>query len=437
MTCDGNCNFCSLNTSAKNEKLIDFLKANCPDAESSFTYDSKIHSTPYRVFLGLTARCNLSCPYCFTHQHNEDMTYEIAKKGVEFAIKNHKESLDPEKDNVPSIIFFGGEPMLKFDSIIKPLIEEYGTQINWSMTTNGTLLTEDVVDFLYQHDVNFMLSFDGIKEVQDIQRPGKGFSSYDKVMKNIPYILVRFPDIGMRCTVTKHMIPYIYETYKMCDEIGFYNLICGVNSFEEWTEEDGKKAEKQFKKIAADIYYRLMTPDQYRICKFEPFDRLFKDMRRSISNNNFYDNGVLRCGMGTTTIAICPDGSFVPCQEQVTCPRDVIGNIDTGIDYNLHKKFLLHYFNNIEKVRCENPTCSENCYKICHSVVCPNRLVGDNFKRNNTDCIYLKALYNAFYNLYQLTRGNINPIIRQFTGEEIEYNFVTEENEEKEEKENA
>lgn len=428
MDCNGNCALCPIKM--RDPKVIECLKTKCPDKEESFIYDKQIHSLPYRVFLGLTAQCNLSCPYCFTHQHNEKMSYEIAKAGVEFAIKNHKESQDPEKELLPSIIFFGGEPMLEFDSIIKPLIEEYDEQVNWSMTTNGTLLNEDVVDFLYQHNVNFMLSFDGVKEVQDIQRPGKGFSSYDKVMQNIPYILVRFPDIGMRCTVTKHMIPYIYETYKMCDEIGFANLICGVNSFEDWTEEDGKAAEKQFKKIAADIYYRLMTPDQYRICKFEPFDRLFKDMRTSYFNHNYYDNGVMRCGLGTTTISVCPNGDFVPCQEQVTCPKTIIGNIKNGIDYNKHEQFLRNYFENIQKSRCEHPDCSEYCYKVCQMVLCPNRLIQDNFKRNHTDCIYMKALYNAFKPLYHLTKGHIDPLIRQFTQEHIEYNFVIPENEE-------
>lgn len=88
------------------------------------------------------------------------MSLETAIKAAEWVKSNAF-----DKQTTPTINFFGGEPLLKFDDIIKPLVEKYHKEITFGITTNGVLLNEDIVDFFKLYNVNVLLSFDGIPEV--------------------------------------------------------------------------------------------------------------------------------------------------------------------------------------------------------------------------------------------------------------------------------
>lgn len=400
------------------QPIVKFLQQNTPLLLEDFKYDPTVYSTPTNIFLGVTADCNLRCPYCFTSRHSEYMTLEMARKGVNFILQNYKLK-NGEQLNLPlpSVTFFGGEPMLGYEDVIKPLIEEFGGMIEWTMTTNGTLLDEDKIDFLYQNNVGLLLSFDGIKEVQDSQRPGANFSSFDKVLEQIPYLLLRFPNLNMRATLTKKSIPHIYESYKMAEELGFKTFILGVNSFESWTDEDYLLCSQELKRIGADIYNNLINPKREGFCSFHGFDRMFNDMWTIQEGKGYYDNNILRCGMGTTTCSLCPSGIIVPCQEEITCPKNIIGNIDTGIDFALHKDFLENYYKNIEKNRCSKG-CPTECYQLCQMMVCPSRMLQNDFNTYKTDCQFNQAVYNAFAPLFRLLRGNIRQDIRLYTGED-------------------
>lgn len=94
------------------------------------------------------------------------MTIDIARKGVKLAIENAKKgSIRNNNTERPLVVFFGGEPLLMFSQIIVPIVEEFSEQCDFSLTTNGILLNEDVVDFFYKNNVEVLLSFDGIKKV--------------------------------------------------------------------------------------------------------------------------------------------------------------------------------------------------------------------------------------------------------------------------------
>ena len=156
------------------------------------------------------------------------MTYEIADKAIQWALSNINN--DKEK---PIIGFFGGEPLLKFDDIIVPIVEKYKDQVEFNITTNGVLLTEDVVDFFLKNDIMPLLSFDGVAQVQNLQRS----NSFDQVLNNIPYLLLRFPYTTMRATVTKESIPFLFDTVVMANELGFKSLFFCENAYEDWDKE--------------------------------------------------------------------------------------------------------------------------------------------------------------------------------------------------------
>lgn len=429
MACNFNCSDCASKCTQQEPQieksdLVKKLESLIPNAEEDFLYDELYHSRPYRVLLGVTSDCNLRCPYCFTHRQSERMTLEAAILSLELTLKNYNESKDPRKDRKPTVTFFGGEPMLEYESIIKPLINKYQDTFDWSMTTNGVLLDEDTVDFLWQNKVQLLLSFDGVREVQDNQRPGAGFSSYDKVMNNIPYLLVRYPELAVRSTLTRKMIPHLYETHCMFEEMGFRRWYCGVNAFEEWSPEDYKLAQKEAHKIGAHILDKTLRPDDYPLLLFEPLNRLIRDFHSVRKGHNYFDNGVMRCGMGTTTFSVTPDGRIVPCQEEITTPRNIIGSVyEGGINPELHQKYLEYYVSRVQEARDIVIRSGLNHFSISQRVVCPSRLLQNDFKKEPTDVLYNEILMAVANKLYYLTRGSIIPNVLNLTAERFEENI--------------
>lgn len=404
MACDFNCLKCD----KINEELLKLI----PDELSSFEYHG-CYSYPSVLTLGLTQQCNLHCPYCFESRLLGQMTLNTAKNAINFAYKNSLEN----KTNQCEITFFGGEPMLRYDDLIKPLLEIYQDYpIQWNMTTNGTLFNEEKINFLYKHKVNILLSFDGLKNIQDSQRPGNNFSSYDEVMKNLAFFRLRNPNSPMRATLTRKMIPFLYSTYLFAEYLGFPEFWCTPNSFEEWTKEDAINCTKELKKIAAHLYSRLIKQES-KITRFHPFDTFIQHYWNIRTGNYYFNNSIFRCGMGTTAVAVAFNGDIIPCQEEVNDPRHILGNVNqNGIDKLKHKEFLLNYFQEIQKARCLKD-CPKECYASCQMMLCPSRMFSNNFKIYETDCLFNKSLYMAAKPLVRLIEGSSNPMIRQFFDE--------------------
>lgn len=87
------------------------------------------------------------------------MTFEVADRSIQWVLSNC------QGDKKPTVGFFGGEPLLKFDDIIVPITKKYEDKIEFSITTNGTLLNEDIIDFFCDYEIYPLLSFDGVPEV--------------------------------------------------------------------------------------------------------------------------------------------------------------------------------------------------------------------------------------------------------------------------------
>ena len=118
------------------------------------------------IILSITDECNLRCKYCFVKKHPNYITFDKCKQIVDLITENNK--------NKFNIDFFGGEPMLMYNEIIVPTIlyaEEIQANIKFNITTNGTLLNEERLQFLKEHNVSLLLSIDGNKETQDYNRP--------------------------------------------------------------------------------------------------------------------------------------------------------------------------------------------------------------------------------------------------------------------------
>lgn len=401
--CTGNCSICH-NYSELIEKAEKEIKSN--RVLKVFEYENL--PLPTSGVINLTDECNNRCPYCFVCFQKNYMSYETAEQAAFFLLENNERN---KEKTIPAIAFFGGEPLLQYDNIIKPLITKFKDKFSWSITTNGTLLTEEIIDFLAENNVSILLSWDGIKEVQDIQRPlVTGESSFDKIIENIHYLLLKCPETLCRMTITKLGIPHIFETLLMWERYGVKKCAFCINEDEEYFEKDFNLMKDEFEKCALYIYKKLLKGESPII--ITPFNTLYSTIKEG-DYEPYFHNEFTRCGMGTTSIGISYDGTLNPCQEENSTKKFAIGDIWTGIDKDKHKDYLNKYFNIMDNLHCEK-NCPSSIRYICFNSLCPNSIIQDNGNISDAKCLYHRAMYYAVGRLYQNCRASIFPNIRSY-----------------------
>ena len=338
--------------------------------------------------LNITDACNLACRYCFVEQHPHYMTLETAKAAVDYLLNNlhiKKEKGFIKKNAKSFINFFGGEPTLLWNEIIVPLTlymeEKYPNEIELGITTNGTLLTEERIDFLYNHNIKPLLSIDGSKETQDINRPCQnGESSFDKIIEIIPYLLEKFPNTTFRSTIDQNTVSHTFENYIFASYTGFKNIFMIPNSRENWTEENVLLLKEQLEKIYIYMGQCFSENKMPLLMKniTESFQQILNHDINILQNkdNSLNNRTCLRCGMGTTFGSIGYNGDIYGCQEQDS--KDLknifyIGNIYNGINKTTHIKLLKKYNSN-QQLLCINKKLCDNCdlRNICSTFTCPS-----------------------------------------------------------------
>ena len=283
--------------------------------------------------LHIAHACNLSCRYCFAgegeyHGDRSLMSFETGKKALDFLVKNSGSRRNLEVD------FFGGEPLMNFD-VVKQLVaygrsleEPYDKHFRFTLTTNGVLLDDEIIEFANREMDNIVLSIDGRKSVHDHMRPKKnGEGSYD-------LILDKFKKVAESRGQNKY---YVRGTFT------HYNL--------DFVEDVMHLADEGFKQISVEPVvadpsepYAIREEDIPEIC--EGYDRLAKEMiRREKAGKgfNFFHfmidltggpcvyKRLSGCGSGTEYLAVTPWGDLYPCHQFVGNEKFLLGNVEDGI----------------------------------------------------------------------------------------------------------
>lgn len=334
------------------------------------------------MILNLTDACNCNCKYCFMNFNPKQITFETTKQAIDWLYRVWLKRIGLmeqglTKDNLPSLTFFGGEPMLRWDDIIVPALEYISNVINpkikkiypegymgVNITTNGTLLTPDRVRILKLYNCPLLLSIDGNKETQDFNRPLRtGGSSFDLVEKNIPSILHYFPGTTFRSTITPATVDKLYDNFMFAVESGFTNYFATPNKYEPWTEEDLKILREQMHKIGMTILYFIM--EEHPIS----FSLLDSVLIHQFSKNK-KTTTIHKCGLGTQTISVGADGNLYGCQEEASQENTIyhIGHLSTGIDKEKH-------INLLEKITAKGTISSKT--RDCSKCPCQNYCSGN------------------------------------------------------------
>lgn len=348
---------------------------------ASFYLNSKLN----HMILQLTQNCNLRCEYCVysggyhNRSHtNKKMSFETAKKSIDFLVKHSKDTLKL------SLSFYGGEPLLEYSLLQECILyaekRALGKEILFNFTTNGTLLTEDKFEFLKNHDVQIMISLDGPQKVHDKRRKyarsKKG--SFDVIIKNITKLKkydpkyyknnVKFNTVFDAENSFSIISEFFRREQLLNDNKCFATFINEDYSLEEHSVGDQFIAEYRYEMFKFFLYKcgRLKKENVSKLI-FESINS--SDMWKQLDKNvimkqlpfKFHRGGP--CLPGGKRLFVSCEGDFFTC-ERVSESTDVakIGDIDNGFDMNKVSQLL-----NIERFSEEQ---CRNCWAYHYCNIC-------------------------------------------------------------------
>lgn len=268
------------------------------------------------ITLFFTNKCNMKCKYCYeVNKAERSISYHLLDQTIEFIV-NHKETNDIGDITV---VTHGGEPLIEFEKIkyfisnLNQLIDN----VRYIMTTNATLLNNEMIEYLSQYYSMLSVSIDGIKQSHDLNRifqNGKG--SYDYVIKNAKLLLKKRNDLKARLTVNSQNAVFLFDGVKELIDIGFTNIIPVPDEFDNSWDENTIKI--------------LFLQGKY-IIDYIKENRLLVNV--GLINDSLVKCKNSLCDGGITTMSIECNGDIYPCVVSVGHEDFIIGNVSTGIEH--------------------------------------------------------------------------------------------------------
>lgn len=360
------------------DKLIKEGKLFSEDVFENQNLDLKKRDNVIKALcLHVAHTCNLNCEYCFAGQgkyHGEDaiMSFETGKKALDFLVENSGTRKNLEVD------FFGGEPLVNFD-VVKKLVEyarsiekEKNKHFRFTLTTNGVLLDDDVIDFLNKEMNNVVLSLDGRKAINDAKRKRlDGTGSYDIIVPKFKNFVQKRGDkeYYMRGTFTRDNLDFTNDIFHMADlgftELSMEPVVSKTDTDYALREEDLDTIYEQYEILAKEMIKRKKEG--------RPFT--FYHYMIDLSAGPCIYKRITGCGSGTEYLAVTPNGDFYPCHQFVGDKKFLMGNVDEGItNTSLRDEFkLCNVYSRKEckdcwaKLYCSGG-CSANSYHTTGSI---------------------------------------------------------------------
>lgn len=327
------------------EELRESGKLFSEDEYADLAFDFKKNNTAIKALcLHVAHTCNLSCDYCFASQgkyHGDRavMPFEVAKRAIDFLVENSKSRKNLEVD------FFGGEPLMNLEVVKKAVAyarsieKEHNKNFRFTLTTNGMLLDDDVIDFANKECHNVVLSLDGRKEVHDrFRKTINGKGSYDVIVPKFQHFVQRRGNKGyyVRGTFTHDNTDFTKDIFHMADlgftELSMEPVVCAPGDPYELTYDDLPVIFRQYEILAEEM---LKRKKQGR-----PFT--FYHYMIDLSGGPCIYKRISGCGSGTEYMAVTPWGELFPCHQFVGDSKYSLGNIYEGVtNKELQNEFKL------------------------------------------------------------------------------------------------
>lgn len=365
------------------------------DEYESFVMDFKRRKTVVKALcLHIAHDCNLGCRYCFAeegeyHGDRSLMSVEVGKQALDFLIANSGNRRNLEVD------FFGGEPTMNFE-VVKELVRygrqlerQYDKQFRFTLTTNGILLNDEMMEFANREMANVVLSIDGRKSVNDYMRPAKnGKSSYDIIVPKFQ----RFAELRnqtnyyVRGTYTHYNTDFSEDVLHLAD-LGFQQIsvepvVAGPEEPYAIQESDLPKLMEEYDKLAREMIKRNKNGNGFRFFHF----------MIDLSQGPCVAKRLSGCGSGTEYLAVTPWGDLYPCHQFVGQEEFKLGNVYDGIQAEaVRDEFKL--CNVYAKEKCRNcfarfycsGGCAANAYHF-HGNILDAYDIGCELQKKRIEC---------------------------------------------------
>lgn len=345
---------------------------------------SYLNSQMTSIILQVTQNCNLRCEYCvysgsyYNRVHNNKrMSFDLARKGIDFLAAH---SADSETLHIG---FYGGEPLLEFELIKKCIDYAYyrcdGKKLYFNLTTNGTLLTREMVDYFCKHGVLMMFSLDGPKQIHDMSRKSiNNEGSFEKLIANVQMIKEEYPKyfeekISFNTVLNSErsyscVSDYISGEELLKDKLFMSSMINTHNAKIE------RAVSEQFIKELRYEYFMVLLSKINQISD-KAISPLARPEAMRLDELRFEKNIIGRtqlpckyhhggpCVPGNYRVFMDVEGNFYPCERVSETSKEMrMGDISRGIDVEQAKKIM-----NVEKMTAD--TC-HNCWAYDYCNVC-------------------------------------------------------------------
>lgn len=279
--------------------------------------------------------CNMTCGYCFAgkgeyHGKKAIMSYEVGKRALDWLVENSGTRTNLEVD------FFGGEPLLNFD-VVKQLVaygrsieKEAGKNFRFTLTTNGMLLDDEVIEFANREMSNVVISLDGRKCVNDkMRRTHEDQGTYDMILPAFKKLAEsrNQQDYYVRGTYTHYNTDFASDIIHMADlgfkELSIEPVVAPPDAPYALQDEDIPKLLSEYERLAAEMLERKREG--------KGRDFTFYHYMIDLEGGPCIVKRISGCGVGTEYVAVTPAGDLYPCHQFVGDEKFLLGNIYDGI----------------------------------------------------------------------------------------------------------
>ncbi len=304
------------------------------DVYENHAFDFKNRNTIVKALcLHVAHTCNLNCEYCFASQgkyHGDRalMSFEVGKRALDFLIENSGTRRNLEVD------FFGGEPLMNW-SVVKKLVEyarsvekKYNKNFRFTLTTNGMLINDDVIEFSNKEMSNVVLSLDGRKQINDYSRKTiTGVGSYDIIVPKFKKLVEARggKNYYMRGTFTHRNVEFTKDILHMADlgfkELSMEPVVCDPNDEFALTKKDLPILKEQYELLAKEMIKRNKEGNGFT----------FYHYMIDLKGGPCIYKRISGCGSGTEYMAVTPWGDLYPCHQFVGDEKYKLGDIFNGV----------------------------------------------------------------------------------------------------------
>ena len=361
---------------------IEALKQNgklfSKDIYENKAFDLKNRHTEIKALcLHVAHTCNLTCDYCFASQGNFCgerglMSFDVGKRAIDFLIEHSGNRKNLEVD------FFGGEPLMNFE-VVKQIVAyarsiegKHGKNFRFTLTTNGVLIDDDVIDFANRECHNVVLSLDGRRQIHDrLRKTANGKGSYDIIVPKFQKMVEKRGGKGyyIRGTFTHNNPDFTNDIFHMLDlgftELSMEPVVCAPNDPYALTDEDIEIVCRQYEILAEEMIKREKQGRGFT----------FYHYMIDLTGGPCIYKRISGCGSGTEYFAVTPWGELFPCHQFVGDETYSMGDIWKGIT-NQEKQQQFKLCNAYAREECRDcwaklycsGGCAANAYHAAGSI---------------------------------------------------------------------